>query len=231
MIFSAINAGDILIAILLLVISYLIGSIPFGIVIGRSIKKTDIREHGSKNIGSTNAIRILGKKVGALVFLLDVFKGMLIILLIRYVLEPLNIWTSPINYVFYGFAAILGHVFSCYLGFKGGKAVATSLGVVLALTPLAGVLCLVSFALVTLLLGYVSLASTAAMLTVMITTWVLYGVGMNPAVNFFLGKPDLITCIVYSFMGVIILLKHVKNYKRLINGTENCFKKKKQKQD
>lgn len=230
MILEILAAKDICITILLLILSYLIGSIPFGIVIGKNFCKTDIRKFGSHNIGSTNAIRVLGKKVGFLVFFLDVFKGMFVILLVRNILEPLNVWSSPIDYLFYGIVAILGHVFPIYLNFKGGKAVATSLGVVLVLTPIPAILCLVAFLLILYTIGYVSIASTVATLTVLTSAWILHFCGMNPElgfVEFLFGKPTLLLCILYSLMGVLIIVRHLKNYKRIIQGTEANAKKEK----
>ena len=105
-----INATNSLLATMFLVISYLVGSIPFGVILGKAIKGIDIRKYGSKNIGSTNAIRVLGKPTGFLVFFFDVFKGMLVIIILKS-LDALNIWTTPIEYVYYGVAAILGHSF------------------------------------------------------------------------------------------------------------------------
>lgn len=225
------SAFDINISILLLIISYLIGAIPFGVLLGRLICGKDIREHGSKNIGTTNTIRVLGKKVGFLVFSCDVLKGALLIVLVKFILEPANIWFSPIPYLSYGLAAIIGHTFSIYLGFKGGKGVATSLGVVLTLTPLPAILCLICFIIFLYSTGYVSLGSTGATLTVLITTWVLHFVGIESNqitfMNWFLGKPQLFDCIFYSFMAALIIIKHSSNYVRLFNGTENNFKKKK----
>lgn len=226
--FNVIPATDLSIAIIFLIISYLIGSIPFGLVIGKIACKTDIRQFGSKNIGTTNAIRVLGKKIGFTIFFCDVFKGMLIILLIRNVLTPLNIWTSPIDYLYYGIAAILGHCFSIFLNFKGGKAVATSLGVILVLCPLPAILCLLAFGIVTYTIGYVSLASTAATLTVVITCWILHSFGLDGSVSFLhflVGKPSLITCILVTIMGSLIIVKHIKNYIRIFKGTEYNFKK------
>lgn len=233
--FLSLNATiDALVAIGLLIVSYLIGSIPFGLVLGKAICKKDIRQYGSKNIGSTNAIRVLGKKVGFLVFFLDVLKGMIIIFLVK-LLNTVGAWVTPIPEMWYGVAAIVGHSFSIYLGYKGGKAVATSLGVVLATTPLSGILCLIVFIVVLKSTGYVSLASTFATLTVVITAWVLFGVGMEIvpnsfSTNFFVylvGKTPLVVCVLLSCVATLIILKHGKNYKRLLNGTENNFKKNK----
>ena len=232
-----IDAVDIIIAISLLIASYIIGSIPFGLVLGKLICKKDIRNYGSKNIGSTNAIRVLGKKVGLLVFLCDVLKGMVVIFLVK-ALNTLGAWETPIPEIWYGVTAIIGHGFSIFLGFKGGKVVATSLGVVLSTCPMAGILCVIVFLAVMYSTGYVSLASTFATLTVLTTAWILYGVGMDVipnsfSTNFFaylVGKTPLVLCILLSFVATLIFLKHIKNYKRLINGTENNFKKAKKEQ-
>ena len=131
------------VAILLLILSYLLGSIPFGLIIGKTAGK-DLRENGSGNIGSTNAIRILGLKLGLLSAFCDIIKGMLVIILV-YILEANGIWYNPlvINgdslYVLYGIAAVIGHCFPIYIKFKGGKAVATSLGVLFITVPISGV--------------------------------------------------------------------------------------------
>jgi len=200
-------------------------------VLGKLICKKDIREYGSKNIGTTNAIRVLGKKVGFLVFFCDVFKGCFIIILIK-ILGITNVWKTPegIDIFLYGAAAILGHSFSIFLNFKGGKAVATSLGVVLVLTPIPAIACLLMFALVFYTTKYVSLASTAATLTVIITTWILFVFGVKDILNFgyyFIAKPSLILSILYTILAMLILIKHFKNYRRLLNGTENSFRKNK----
>ncbi len=223
-----ISASYAMLSVLFIILSYLIGSIPFGIVIGKGLCHIDIREHGSKNIGSTNAIRVLGKKVGFLVFFCDVFKGMAVIALLK-ILSALNIWTTPIEYFFYGAAAIIGHCFSIFLDFKGGKAVATSLGVVLILTPIPAIACLVIFLIILYTTGYVSLASTGATITVILSTWLLYffGVKATNFWDFFISKPSLLVSVLYSILSLLIIFKHFKNYKRLIQGTENNFKKRK----
>ena len=225
------QALDIVIGILFIILSYFIGSIPFGVVLGKLICKKDIREYGSKNIGTTNAIRVLGKKVGFLVFFCDVFKGCFIIILIK-ILGITNVSKTPegIDIFLYGAAAILGHSFSIFLNFKGGKAVATSLGVVLVLTPIPAIACLLMFALVFYTTKYVSLASTAATLTVIITTWILFVFGVKDILNFgyyFIAKPSLVLSILYTILAMLILIKHFKNYRRLLNGTENSFRKNK----
>lgn len=226
--FSYIEASTSIICVLFIILSYIVGSIPFGLVIGKGICKIDIREHGSKNIGTTNAIRVLGKKVGFLVFFFDVFKGMFVILILK-ILAKLNIWETPIEYLFYGAEAIIGHCFSIFLNFKGGKAVATSLGVVLILTPIPAIACLVVFLIVLYTTGYVSLGSTFATITVVTTTWILYAFGIESTniLEYFIASPGLLVSVLYSILSLLIIFKHFKNYKRLLNGTENNFKKKK----
>lgn len=228
---STSNTIDILIAVFLLISAYLIGSIPFGLVIGKGIAHIDIREHGSKNIGSTNAIRVLGKKLGFVVFFLDVFKGMFIILLVK-ILRINGVYDAPIDDIFFGVFAILGHGFPVFLNFKGGKVVATSLGVIFVVAPLAAILCLIAFYLTLKISGYVSLASTFATLTVFTTALVLYFVGLEPTnfLKYLIGKTSLTALILISCTAVLIIVKHRKNYIRLIHGTENNFKKKKQAQ-
>lgn len=224
-------ASTISIIIILILLSYLFGSIPFGLIIGKWICKKDIREYGSKNIGSTNAIRVLGKKVGFFVFFMDVFKGMAVILLVK-ILDTTNVWHNPeqVELFLYGAPAIIGHCYSIFLNFKGGKAVATSLGVVLVLTPIPAFSCLIIFLIVLYTTGYVSLASTGATITVILTTWILYLCGIQDVQNFaqyFIAKPTLTLASLYSILSLLIIFKHFKNYKRLLNGTESNFKKKK----
>ena len=222
------SALDASLSVVFLVISYIVGSIPFGLLFGRLFKEIDIREYGSGNIGSTNAIRVLGKKVGYLVFLCDVLKGMLVIIILK-ILDSTGVWTSPIEFFFYGAAAIIGHSFSIFLEFKGGKAVATSLGVVLILTPIPAIACLIAFGIILFASGYVSLASTGATLTVIITTWILYAIGYQATnvIDYFISSPGLLVSICYTVLSTLIFLKHTKNYKRLLNGTESSFKKNK----
>ena len=211
-------------AIILLILSYLLGSIPFGLIIGKAAGK-DLRTSGSGNIGSTNAVRILGFKLGLLAGLCDVIKGTLVIFVI-YILEANNVWHNPIVidgesiYAVYGLAAVIGHCFSIFLKFKGGKAVATSLGVLLATVPLAGVAALVFFFPVVLITKYVSVSSTAAAIGATLTSFIVYGLIIGNG---------LYTSIVVLVLSITIIIKHIPNYKRLANGTENKFSSKNKK--
>lgn len=218
-------ATNITLTVLLLIISYILGSIPNGVIIGKKLTGIDVREHGSKNIGTTNCIRVLGKKVGFLIFFADVLKGALVIILVRYILEPNDLMDSSVHHIFYGIAAIAGHAFPLFLKFKGGKSVATSLGVVLALTPLPALVCLAVFVLFLYTTGYVCICSSMAAIAVVATSWILNYFGSDT--NFFIGKPGLFLCIIYSVVAAFLIYKHKSNFKRLLNGTENNFKKKK----
>lgn len=196
-----------------LIAAYLIGSFSSAVLIGRWFFGTDVRKHGSGNAGATNTIRVLGTKVGVVVLLLDVFKGWLAVALFGFFGDGL---TEPMaSYVKLGYAlaVVLGHVFPLYTSFKGGKGVATLLGVGLALFPLASVIILGWFALVLLITRYVSLGSiTAAILFPFLINLILPG----PA-------PELPMAILSILVGIGVPLTHKKNIRRLFAGEENRF--------
>lgn len=201
--------------ILFLFLSYIIGSIPVSLIFGKVFKKIDLREHGSGNLGTTNAIRVLGFKLGAIVFLFDVLKAIVVLLLLKYNIITINN-VNFIHPIFFGLAGIIGHCYSPFVKFKGGKAVACSLGVVLILTPIPAVACVLAFALIVKKTGYVSLGSMLGGVTVLLTTIIQ---------SFFLGFDWLIISI-YLFLVLLIIFKHKKNIIALMNGTERSFKKK-----
>ena len=209
-------------AIILLILSYLIGSIPFGLIIGKLAGK-DLRKHGSGNIGSTNAVRTLGYKLGAVSAFLDILKGASIILVV-YLLEATTNWSNPliINgeslYALYGLMAVVGHCYPVYIKFKGGKAVATSLGVLFAVVPFSALSAIIAFIVCVLLTGYVSLSSTIGTLMAVITNFTLYTLVYDMLFN---------SIIIFLF-AIIIVIRHIPNYKRLLNHTEHCFKKNKE---
>lgn len=198
-----------LIKIGLLILSYLLGSFPSALVIGKWVKGIDIREHGSKNMGSTNAGRVLGKKWGVVVFALDALKGFIVISLftIFHVLDPVE--HALLNPLIYGIGAILGHVFPIFAKFKGGKAVATSAGVVLAYNPLFFVIVIGVFFLVVRLSKYVSLASLIAVFVALLLAifWKIEAIDY-----YFLGAALLI--------NILIIIRHKENIKRIQENTE-----------
>ncbi len=211
--------GEILIKIGLFIGAYLVGSIPNGLWIGKLFKKIDLREEGSKNIGASNAFRILGFWLGFFTLILDVLKSALVVLIIKYLLPEsysiITLFNLNLNItIIYGLSAILGHSYSVFLKFKGGKAVAASLGVVFSLTPLIGVIALLTYIIVVLTTHYASLGSTIATLLV----------GVGTTIRHFLLTPekrDLLSLIIYWVIIVIIIIRHLPNYKRLLKKEEN----------
>ena len=187
--------------ILTVVLAYLIGSIPSGLILGKLFWHTDLREHGSHNIGATNAWRTLGKRAGIAVFIADSIKGQAGVVL------GLLLAGMPLAAVLGGLFAIIGHSFSLFLRFHGGKGVATSLGV---LTMMMGNVTLIVFAIwfaIVYLTRYVSLGSVvAAFLTPVLAALFAYPVEY----------------IVFSVIAaVLVIVRHRENIKRLMNGTEN----------
>ncbi|MFP4187505.1 MAG: glycerol-3-phosphate 1-O-acyltransferase PlsY [Acholeplasmataceae bacterium] len=219
-----------------LLLSYFLGSIPSGLVIGKLCKGIDIREHGSKNTGATNTIRVLGFRYGIFAFLFDAFKGGLVMLiLVTFELEDFYLLTvgdtTLDTLVLYGLAAVVGHVFPIYIGFKGGKAVATSAGVVIALEPFAGFVTLAIFLFMVKKTRYVSLASTVAALSVMImfTLRIIiaaFGLFRSGEMGFFFVREAdsawtfVLELLTINLMALLIFIRHRMNYKRLRDGTE-----------
>ncbi|WP_300357720.1 glycerol-3-phosphate 1-O-acyltransferase PlsY [Fusobacterium sp.] len=192
--------------ILLSLITYFFGAIPSGVWIGKAIKGIDIRTVGSKNSGATNAYRILGAKCGIATLLMDALKGYLPLL----IASKFDISDKYI--VVLGLIAIFAHSMSCFLNFKGGKGVATSLGVFLFLAPKAVLVTVVGFLIVVYFTRYVSLSSItgAIILPVMIT--------LLPAKE----GVDKTTLVILSFIiGAFVIFKHRSNITRLLNGTES----------
>ncbi|WP_025724857.1 glycerol-3-phosphate 1-O-acyltransferase PlsY [Acholeplasma granularum] len=216
-----------------LIISYLIGSIPFGYIIPKIFKNIDIREHGSKNVGSTNVTRVLGAKYGVPTFLLDSFKGALPIIIIRYVLgtPELNLINGIYDIsILYGAAAAIGHIKSIYIGFKGGKAVATGVGAVIAINPVIGILGIIIFFIVAFSTKYVSIGSVIATFLVGVMMWVgiLIPQIWIPTNNLTLTyESQIVNLIGISLVVLLIIYMHKKNFTRLFNGTENKIGQKK----
>jgi len=193
---------------------YLLGSIPTGFLVARA-RGVDIRTVGSGNIGATNAFRVLGKGLGIFVLLMDALKGFVAVLIGAYLISQLLPGAELNNLrITAGIAAILGHNFTCWLHFKGGKGIATSAGVLLALVPWALAIILSIFIILFLTTRYVSVGSIAAAFTLPFATW-------------FTTRDTGLT-VVTGAMGALAVLKHRKNIQRLLNGTENRiqFKKK-----
>lgn len=182
-----------------IIIAYLLGSIPSGVWIGKLFYNKDIREYGSGNTGATNTFRILGPKAGIIALILDVLKGTVATLI--------PVWLgTDIHPIFIGIFAILGHIFSLYINFKGGKAVATSAGLVLALHPLFLLICVAIFLTILFVTSTVSIASMIGALSAAV-------------LSIFLGDP--IFSIVIWLIALMIVYLHRENIKRIRAGNEN----------
>lgn len=189
------------------VIAYFVGSIPTGLWMGQFTKGIDIRDFGSGNLGATNAFRVLGKKLGVIVLLIDVLKGVLPVLVLPRLVGISN--PSPAQEMIVGAAAIVGHVLSCFVNFKGGKGVATALGVFLAIAPLEmGVILLVGIIIIAVT-GYVSLASVV-------------GAIMLPIALFLHDRAPLVQ-VVGLLISLMVVIRHRSNISRLLKGKENRF--------
>ena len=194
--------------ILLLLAAYLTGAIPTSYIVGRT-RGIDLRKEGSGNLGATNAFRVLGWRAATPVFIVDIFKGF-------FPTFFFPLWDNADNphlALAYGAAAIVGHVFSVYVRFKGGKGVATSAGVLLALAPIAVLAALLIWGALVFTTGYVSLASIIA---AAVLPFVILAVqGVSPV--FYLSLA----------LAAFVIFAHRANIKRLVRGEEHSFRKKK----
>jgi len=196
------------------VIGYLIGSIPFGYIIVKLLKGIDIRTVGSGNIGATNVARVLGLKWGVLCFILDADKGLLPTLAVLFI-HPIILGDNNINMTVglpVGLGIIIGHLYPIYIRFQGGKGVATSLGVFLALAFIPTIIAIVIWLIFFLSFRYVSLASIIAAISLPISFRLM--VNLYPK---FGESPIIIACL---FVAFLVVGRHIPNIKRLIKGTE-----------
>jgi glycerol-3-phosphate acyltransferase PlsY len=195
-------------------IAYLLGSIPTSIWYGLAYYNKDVRQLGSGNAGATNTFRVLGKKAGSIVMLIDVLKGWtaacLVIVPLHYgLIEP----SQSVSFkLAFGFLAVLGHIFPIFENFKGGKGVATILGMVLALHPIAAGLCILVFLSILIVFKYVSLGSMIG--TLVFPTSFLF--------NIYKHEEERTLLIIFGFlMFGIVVWAHFNNIKRLLNGQES----------
>ena len=196
---------------LVAVVSYLIGSVNFSILISKAISGKDIRESGSGNAGATNMLRTHGKKMGVLTLLLDVLKGIIAIIIAMIVDKNIGANTGILSYIA-GVCVILGHNFPIYFGFKGGKGVATSLGVVLMLDWKVGLIVAVCAIAIMAITRYVSLGSILGGAAYIVVEIVKAIVTKNY---------NIVQLVCVVIIGGLLIARHHANIKRLLSGTEN----------
>lgn len=191
--------------IFFVILGYLIGSIPTALIVSKT-KNIDIRQHGSGNIGGTNTFRVLGKKAGYLVSSIDILKGV-VPTLIGY------LYGGELYAVFAGVPASIGHSYSIYVKFKGGKSVATSAGIMLVLNPIALLFAVAVFALTLFITKYVSLSSMIAASSIVIFLMLF--------------EDSVLVKVTTLFLAAFIIFRHYSNINRLVKGSENkAFQKK-----
>ncbi|HDZ7563502.1 TPA: glycerol-3-phosphate 1-O-acyltransferase PlsY [Staphylococcus aureus] len=197
--------------IVMLLLSYLIGAFPSGFVIGKLFFKKDIRQFGSGNTGATNSFRVLGRPAGFLVTFLDIFKGFITVFFPLWL--PVHadgpISTFFTNGLIVGLFAILGHVYPVYLKFQGGKAVATSAGVVLGVNPILLLILAIIFFIVLKIFKYVSLASIVAAICCVIGSLIIQ---------------DYILLVVSFLVSIVLIIRHRSNIARIFRGEEPKIK-------
>jgi glycerol-3-phosphate acyltransferase PlsY len=209
-----------------IIISYFIGSIPFALIVGKIFKNIDIRKYGSGNLGSTNAIRVLGIPLGILVQLLDIAKGVIAVVIVPYIFFSQLPFpnTTPFEditvvKIIAGISAVLGHTFSVFVNFKGGKGINTALGMLITLAPVDVLISVGIFILILLFSGYVSLGSIVAAF--------FFPVSMFVRENIF--NSDIYgynTLIFFSIaVSLLLIYNHRTNIWRLLRGNENRFDK------
>lgn len=197
-----------MIYVFIAVISYLIGSIPFGLIVGRLAGGVDVRAYGSKRTGATNVLRTLGARYGVLVFLLDLGKGAATVGIAR-LLSDVNYWAWSLA----AMMAMIGHIYPIFAGFKGGRGVATGLGGVLGMFPWAFLAAFIVWWSVVLITRYVSLGSILSSIATAITSGVFLA----------FGKSHLATFLYCVLIAIIVVVSHGDNIARLRAGTESKF--------
>ena len=194
--------------ILLIIIVYLLGSFPSALIVGKLFFGKDIRKFGSGNLGSTNAFRILGKGGGISVLVLDIGKGILAAFIA-------SAFSEHLHPLIISIFALIGHIYPLFAGFRGGKAVATAGGIVIFFLPAYIILLIAAFAISLKLWKMVSLSSSIMAFSLIVIVWT----GDNWGI--FTHQLDLTSRVMFSLFAALIIFKHIPNYKRMMQGTEN----------
>lgn len=206
--------------ILLLIIGYFIGNIETGYIFGK-LNKMDIRNYGSGNAGATNTLRVLGPKAGLIVFLGDFCKSLIPCLVVRFIFRD-NVSLSYVYMLYIGLGVVFGHNFPFYLGFKGGKGVASTAGIIMALDIRIAAVCLAIFIVIVAVTRYVSLASIVVMIIFIGMSHLL----VKTSYGFTDGTSPMEFRLLVVVIGLLSIFMHRANIKRLLSGTENKIGKK-----
>ena len=204
--------------ILFLLLAYLTGAFPSAVWVGKTFYKKDVREYGSGNAGATNTFRVLGKKAGIPVLIMDVFKGWLAVNYVFFLSTHSELVEVPAllfeTQLAFGIAAVIGHLFPVYTGFRGGKGIATLLGLLIGLSSIAALVSIIVFVIVFIISKYVSLGSVIA------------SIAFPLVVFFILNEKDVNSSLeIFSvFVPILTLITHQKNIERLVRGEENKVK-------
>ena len=203
--------------ILFILLSYLTGAFPSAVWVGKTFFNTDVREFGSGNAGATNTFRVLGKKAGIPVLFMDVFKGWLVVNYVEFLSNSLTLAQGAPEIYFetqlvFGISAVIGHLFPVYTGFRGGKGIATMLGLLIGLHPEAAMYSFLVFVVIFLITKYVSLGSILASLAFPVIIILFLG-STNSSLNLFA-----------IFVPILSLITHQKNIERLLRGEETKVK-------
>ncbi|HMT36360.1 MAG TPA: glycerol-3-phosphate 1-O-acyltransferase PlsY [Chitinophagaceae bacterium] len=203
---------------ILILLAYLLGSIPTAVWVSKYFFDIDIRSYGSGNAGATNTFRVLGAKAGSFVFIVDMLKGFLAVDLAYFIAKYQMDSVALTNFqVLLGIAAVVGHVFPIWANFKGGKGIATLFGMILAIQPLVAVCLIVVFMLMLFMTRYVSLSSITA------------SIAFPVMIFFILREPEIMYRLFALATAILVVLTHHKNINRLLSGSESkvpLFKKK-----
>ena len=206
--------------IVVMILSYVVGSIPTAIIVSRIILKDDIRNHGSRNAGATNVFRVMGWKSALFVTLVDMGKGTLAVLVISRLVSPTVTFDPIVVQIFAGCFAVIGHVWTVFAGFRGGKGVATAFGVLVSLAPIPSLITLAIWIFLVLTTRYVSVGSIFGGLAFP-SLLVIQKQFFNPD----LPEPLLV---LGSVLFILIIVTHRSNIQRLLRKEENRFGKKKE---
>lgn len=196
-------------------LAYLIGSIPSAVWIGKVFHSTDVREHGSKNAGATNTFRVLGKKAGIIVLLMDISKGFIAVFLPKILLNS-NLEDLVLIQLMAGACVFIGHLFPIFAQFRGGKGVASSLGIIAGIHPQAAMICLVLFLIVFFASSFVSLGAIVAAFFFPLNVCIIFN------------ESSIYVKLFSVIIAAAVILMHRKNINRIIQGQENkmnLFKK------